>query len=195
MMKAHLTIYLCMSIAVLLAALSGCASTSGPYMPAEAAARSPLLAERLTQEAVAAIDRGDEARGEELLREALTADLYHGPAHNNLGVLYLSQGKLYEAASEFEWAKKLLPGHPDPRLNLAMTLDRAGQIDEALTEYRSALEVWPGHMPSIQAYAKCQIKHAVPQEDLPELLDRIALAGETEEWQLWGRLQAAKRGK
>ena len=33
--------------------------------------------------------------------------------HGNLGVLYLNRGELYEAASEFEWARRLLPGHPD----------------------------------------------------------------------------------
>jgi len=57
----------------------------------------------LTHEAATLID-ADPATAEKLLREALTADLYHGPAHNNLGVLYLkmSPPKLYEAASEFE---------------------------------------------------------------------------------------------
>jgi len=50
------------------------------------------------------------AEAETLLRRALTADLYHGPAHNNLGVLYLTQGKLFEAAGEFEWARGELAG-------------------------------------------------------------------------------------
>ncbi len=178
---------------ILASTLTGCASSSGPYRPASADIRSPLRAERLTQEAVAAIDRGDDARGESLLTQALTADLYHGPAHNNLGVLYLNQGKLYEAASEFEWARKLMPGHPDPRTNLAMTLERAGQIDSAMDEYRSALEVWPGHMPTIQAYARCQVKHGQPQEDLLGLVEQIALRGETPEWRQWAQLQHAKR--
>jgi len=30
----------------------------------------------------------DPAKAAELLREALTADLFFGPAHNNLGVLH-----------------------------------------------------------------------------------------------------------
>ena len=171
--------------------IGGCASTQGPYKPASADARSPLLAERLTLQAVEAMDEGDDERGEKLLLEALTADLYHGPAHNNLGVLYLRQGNLYEAASEFQWATKLIPGHSDPRMNLAMTLERAGQIDEALHEYRSALELWPGHLPTMQAYARCQVKHGVPQEDLPQLVEQIALKGETEQWRQWARQQHA----
>lgn len=169
--------------------IGGCASTQGPYKPASVDARSPLLAERLTQQAVEAMDNGDDERGEKLLLEKLTADLYHGPAHNNLGVLYLRQGNLYEAASEFQWATKLIPGHPDPRMNLAMTLERAGQIDEAMHEYRSALELWPSHLPTMQAYARCQVKNGLPQEDLPKLVEEIALRGETEAWRDWGRWQ------
>jgi len=184
----------CLYALILVSSLAGCASNSGPYQPASAGMRSPLRAERLTQEAVDAIDRGDDARGESLLTQALTADLYHGPAHNNLGVLFLQQGKLYEAATEFEWARKLMPGHPDPRTNLAMTLERAGQIDSAMDEYRSALEVWPGHMPTIQAYARCQIKHGQLQEDLPQLVEQIALRGETPEWRDWGRRQMSGQG-
>jgi tetratricopeptide (TPR) repeat protein len=110
-----------------------------------------------------------------------------------LGVLYLSQGKLYEAASEFEWARKLMPGHPDPRTNLALTLERAGQVDNALLEYRSALEIWPSHMPVIQSYAQCQIRHQNLHDDLPVLLQQIALRGETEEWRSWAKLQSAKQ--
>src|SRR5690606_18421628 len=87
--------------------------------------------------------QSDPAEAEVLLREALTKDLFFGPAHNNLGVVYLAQGKLYEAANEFEWARKLLPGNPDPRINLALCMERAGRTEEARQAYDSALEVAP----------------------------------------------------
>lgn len=172
---------------------SGCTATTGPYRTLDTTSRSPLQAERLTQEAVQAIDRGDSTRGERLLREALTADLYYGPAHNNLGVLYLSQGKLYEAATEFEWARKLMPGHPDPRLNLAMTLEQAGHIEPALNEYRAALDVWPGHIPTLQAYTRCQLRNGQLDESLVGQLEEVSLRGETDEWRSWGRLQLSKQ--
>lgn len=54
--------------------------------------------------------------------------MFNGPAHNNLGVLFLERGQLCKAANEFEWTRKLLPGHPDPRVNLALTLERAGSL-------------------------------------------------------------------
>jgi len=44
-----------------------------------------------------------------------------------------------------------MPGHPDPRMNLALTLERAGRTDEAIQTYKTALEVFPGHVPTEQA--------------------------------------------
>src|SRR5438552_2922038 len=122
--------------------LAGCGAhrRASPYAPAAEADRDGEKAQKLNAEAAKLMD-SDPAKAEKKLREALTADLYHGPAHNNLGVLYLKQGALYSAASEFEWAKKLLPGHPDPRMNLALTLERAGRTDDALATYATALEI------------------------------------------------------
>ena len=48
---------------------------------------------RYVPEAVATIADNPE-KAKTLLREALGYDLYHGAAHNNLGVLLLGEGKL-----------------------------------------------------------------------------------------------------
>lgn len=180
--------------------LAACAGTpakappaSNPYVPARDGARDPLRAQALTLEAVEVMS-GDPARAETLLCEALGADLWHGPAHNNLGVLYLRQDKLYEAASEFEWARKLMPGHPDPRMNLAFVLERAGRTDEALATYGTALEVFPGHMPTMQAMARLTVREGVEDERLDGWLREIALQGQTAEWREWALLEMARRG-
>jgi Tfp pilus assembly protein PilF len=175
--------------------LPGCAAhhpSSNPYAPQVDDDRDELKAQKLTQEAAAVLDK-DPAKAETLLRQALTADLYHGPAHNNLGVLYLKRGELYSAASEFEWARKLMPGHPDPRVNLALTLERAGRTDEALSAYASALEVYPDHLPSLEALARLQIKSGKTDARTPHALQEIALRGETERWREWARAELAKR--
>lgn len=105
-------------------------------------------------------------RAERLLRESLDADLYNGLAHNDLGVLLLQQGKLYEAAREFAWARTLMPGHPDPRVNLAIALHRGGQVEDAFQAAQSALEVRPGHLPAIQALALLSCRYDLqPAED------------------------------
>lgn len=180
---------------VCILALTGCrAAPRGSYAVQPESARNPIEAQRLTQQAVRMLDR-DPEKAERLLRDALSADIFHGPAHNNLGVIHLSRGELYEAAEEFEWARKLLPGLPDPRLNLALTLERAGRVDDAIVEYRAALDVHPGHIQTIQALTRCRLRHRPldpddaaaidPDPEVASSLRDIALRGETQEWRDW----------
>lgn len=163
--------------------MSGCASGTGPYQPADPQRRETDKAESLTRQAADLIE-SDPAEAERLLRAALTADLFHGPAHNNLGVVYLNAGKLYEAAGEFEWARKLMPGHPDPRLNLGLALERGGRIDEAIDAYRAALSLAPEHLPTAQALARCQLRHARTDAGTGTLLTMIELRGDPA-WRTW----------
>ncbi|MEN1705226.1 MAG: tetratricopeptide repeat protein [Planctomycetota bacterium] len=182
------------SIVLLLAmaAATGCQTGTGPYQPARAEARDPSRAAELTREA-ADILLSNPERAESLLREALTEDLYHGPAHNNLGVIFMQRDELYEAASEFEWARKLMPGHPDPRMNLALTLERAGRIDDAMKTYETALEVYPGHLPTIQAMTRLQLRAGLEDERTDEHLTQIVERSSDPEWREWARLRLAKR--
>lgn len=184
------------------AALASCTHTPNTaYTPLDGAQRNTALADRLNQEG-ADLMGSDPAQAEKIIREALAADLYHGPAHNNLGVLFLKQNKLYEAAGEFEWARKLLPGHPDPRLNLSLTLESAGRFDQALDHARTALQIHPGHIASIQQIARLEVLHPMAtagktpdpaaREALRESLHEIAMRGESDAWKDWARLQLIK---
>lgn len=168
--------------------LSGCAvrSHTSVYTPPSEVSRNPLQAQSLTQQAAALMDE-DPEKAEHLLRQALAADLHYGPAHNNLGVLMLQHEQLYEAAHEFEWARKLMPGHPDPRMNLALTLERAGRFKNAAEEYRAALAVYPDHLPTVQALARLQVRHGLVNDETVGYLDAIALQSETQEWREWAR--------
>lgn len=175
-------------LAGLFVVLCGCTShRSGPYSPTEPARRDTAAAERLTREAAELI-ASNPTKAEELLREALTADLFHGPAHNNLGVLFLNAGQLYEAAGEFEWARKLMPGHPDPRLNLGLALERGGRIDEAIDAYRTALALAPEHLPTLQALTRCQLRHARQDAATITNLEQIAMNAPPQ-WRSWARDQ------
>lgn len=181
---------------VLVVGGAGCSSgVHRPHTSAVDSPRNPLEAQRLTQEAASVLE-SDPGRAERLLRDALTADLFHGPAHNNLGVIYLSRDEMYLAAEEFEWARRLMPGHPDPRLNLAMTLERVGRFDDALDEYRSALEVYPGHIQTVQALTRCRLRydgeHAKHDPEVAADLQDIALRGDGPEWREWARRQLAR---
>ena len=176
-------------------AAGACRSTeAGPYSAPSADSRDGLKAAKLSREA-ADLVAADPEKAERLLREALTADLFHGPAHNNLGVVYLKHGKLYEAANEFEWARKLMPGDPEPRLNLALTLERAGHTEEAQATFKTALEVAPEHMPTIEALTALQVKSGKRDDEILARLKLISYRGETEAWRRWGRDQLARCGR
>ncbi|MFO0836559.1 MAG: tetratricopeptide repeat protein [Phycisphaerales bacterium] len=174
--------------------IMGCAQdrAASPYAGQSAGARDTARAEALNHEAADVIGM-DPARAERLLREALAADLYHGAAHNNLGTILLGQGKLYDAAAEFEWARKLLPGHPDPRHNLALTFELAGRYDDALATYAAALDVYPEHLPTIQAMVRLQVRASRADQRTAAMLDTVAMRGETNEWREWARAELAKR--
>ena len=73
-------------------------------------------------------------------------------------------------------ARKLMPGHPGPRMNLALTLEQAGRTDEAIQTYKTALEVFPGHVPTEQALAR-YVRSAATPEELDDLLSSIARQG------------------
>lgn len=155
--------------------------------------RNPQLAAELTQQAIDLMtDDSEEAM--RLLRAAIDADLYHGPAHNNLGVLLLNNGELYAAAEEFDLARRLMPGHPDPRINLGIALERGGKTSEALEAYASAIEVYPQHLPSLQALARLQIRTENTDETTESMLQIIAARGDTA-WSQWARRQLASVGQ
>jgi tetratricopeptide (TPR) repeat protein len=169
---------------------SACASPSPSSVSSEQL-RDPKRAHELTLEALEVID-DDPTAAEELLQAAVKADAYHGPAHNDLGVLYLRQSRLYEAANEFELARKLLPGNPDPRLNLGLTLERAGLYERAFDAYNAALEVSPAHIRTIQAIARLTLRTGQKSERLLGLLEDISLRGETNEWRVWAQDQMTR---
>jgi len=180
-------------LAVSLVALASCrTSATGPYSSPAESARDTSAAEKLNRKAAEFIDT-DPSNAESLLREALTKDVFCGPAHNNLGVVFLNQGKLYEAANEFEWARKLLPDSADPRVNLAITMERAGRTEDAFRSYLAALEVAPNCISAEQGAARNVISSGRTEARLAGWLKRIALEGETAEWRDWARARLVAR--
>lgn len=167
--------------------LVGCGSARGPYSDDGSAHRDIAKAERVYQEALAVIDK-DATAAEKLLRDAMGFDLYHGPAHNNLGVLLLKQGRLYDAAEEFEWARKLLPGFPEPRVNLAIALERGGKHADAIDAARTALEVRPGNLPALQTLTYIQVNQAMTDDHTLANLDRIVARSVDPLWRTWAEL-------
>ena len=85
-----------------------------------------------------------------------------------------------------------MPGHPDPRLNLALTLERAGHVAEAFAAYDAALEVAPEHVPTMQAYAKLAVRRGRHDEKVIAMLKSIELRGEDGSWRHWAQHELAR---
>lgn len=148
-------------------------------------------AESLYHEAVEVMD-SDPNKAEKLLRDALAYDAYLGKAHNNLGVLLLKQDRLFDAVEAFESARKYMPGHPEPRVNLAIALDRSGKFHEALDAARTALEVRPANIPAIETIALIHMRENLVDDTTKGHLETIATRSENPEWREWARTQLLK---
>ncbi len=172
-----------MNIIVALLMLGGCSTTS-QNLADSSNQRRPDVAARLADQATPLLGTDDEEAAS-LLLQAIQADPFCGMAHNNLGVIELNRGHLYEAATEFESARRLLPGHPGPRCNLALVYEEAGRLDDAKAAYETALEVQPGHLPSMQGLASIIVRIGASDDRLPELLENISIQSDSIEWRNW----------
>ena len=182
-----------LSLVLFVVALAACRATPvGPYTALAEGTRSTTEAEALNRRGADLI-QSDPTEAEKLLRDALTKDIFFGPAHNNLGVVYLAQGKLYEAANEFEWARKLLPGNPDPRINLALCMERAGRTEEARQAYDSALEVAPESLAAMQGAAVLVARTGCAEPRFDSWLSAIALRSEDLQWRDWALSRSKHR--
>jgi len=87
-----------------------------------------------------------------------------------------------------------MPGHPDPKLNLAITLEQAGRGKEAIAEYTAALDVYPGYLPAIQGLARAAVRDGREEARLEGWLRRIALESTEPGWREWGRAELVHDG-
>jgi Flp pilus assembly protein TadD len=80
---------------------------------------------------------------ETLCRRTLAANPEAWIAHNNLGAVLNSQGRLDDAALEYQAALALKPTDSSAHSNLGIVYARLHRYDEAIAEYHTALESAP----------------------------------------------------
>ena len=83
---------------------------------------------------------------ETLFNHALAVTASNDVAENNLGIVYLRQGKLDEAISLLQAAVDLRPDNSPAHENLAKALLQKGRVADALVHYRKLLELQPDNM-------------------------------------------------
>jgi Tfp pilus assembly protein PilF len=183
-------------ITVMLAALCGCQKQedlrSGEYktLPNDPG-RNGQVARENNAKAVEHLQKDDLSAAEKELSAALTADMFFGPAHNNLGTVYYRQKKYYQAAWEFQYAAKLMPNKAEPRNNLGMVFEAVGKLDDAAKHYEEALQIEPDTMEVVGNLAHVYVRANRKDDRTRKLLDEIVMKDTRLDWITWAREKLA----
>lgn len=153
--------------------------------------RDTDLARRDNETALELMAKEDYAGAEPLLRNALSEDVMFGPAHNNLGLVYFHQSRLYLAAWEFQYAAKLMPNQPEARNNLGLVFEAGGKLDQAIETYDQALKLEPDNAQFIGNDARARVRRGDRDKELRGLLERVVAVDTRPDWVQWARQQLA----
>jgi len=193
--RTHRT-WLLIGIAVSLSAF-GCAHTDSGRTAAEDLLNQRRQRQQQGEEAyrqgARCLRQGDLALAEERLRQAVELDPYHGPARNDLGVVYHRQGDLYQAALEFSSARNLLPDSYRPDYNLGVVLEESGRLREAAETYERALERAPDQLDVIEALARTYVRSGRERKRALELMKKALRTEQRPEWRDWLKKELQRR--
>jgi Flp pilus assembly protein TadD len=157
--------------------------------------RDTELAAKLNVQAAELLREGKLEGAETKLKAALSADLFYGPAHNNLGTLYQRQERYYEAAWEFQYATKLMPGKAQPKNNLGLVFESVGRLDESARWYEEALALEPDNVEITENLARVMVRTNRHSNRTRQLLSDIVMKERRPEWASWAREQLTMIGQ
>ncbi|MHB9080400.1 MAG: tetratricopeptide repeat protein [Pirellulaceae bacterium] len=130
-------------------------------------------------------DKGNLEKAEAALQDALIADVSYAPAHNNLGHIYFEQGRLYLAAWEFEYARRLLPESAEVANNLGLVYEAADQLPRAIEYYRMALSLDAGNPEYGGNLARALLRTNQDPAEVAALLQDLVFNDARPEWVEW----------
>lgn len=164
--------------------LVGCQSQHTPITPPR---QNSEVARVQNDAAYKLIREGKYDAAEDILKNALAADVMYGPARNNLGLVYYHRGEWYKAAWEFENAIKLMPHQPEVRNNLGLTLEEAGKLREATESYQRARELEPDNPEFIGNLARARLKQNLRDDETRRLLQELVYKDTRRTWVEWAK--------
>lgn len=141
---------------------------------------SPLLAhsqaapdqlQELFREGAQAMHAGDAAAAETAFRKAIEVDPSFAPAHLDLGLAELKEGKLLEAISSIQKSLALDPSSPGAHLFLGIAEYQSNHVEDALENLRQALKEDPQNVQALTWLGIVELNSAHP-ELAAEPLDR-----------------------
>lgn len=184
--------YRCWHCALLLVVATGCALDTPGKSQYQTIVSNPFRdgekAEHETARGIRHLEAGRLERAEKAFKDALEADVSYGPAHNNLGHIYMLQGRFYLAAWEFEYANRLMPDRIEPLVNLGLVYEQVGRLDRAHEFFRTAQTLAPQDPEVLANLARCRILQE-QTGDLPQLLSELLLYETRPDWRSWAEEQ------
>jgi predicted O-linked N-acetylglucosamine transferase (SPINDLY family) len=121
-------------------------------------------------------------------RRAIELMPYFAEAHNNIGILYFSQGNRIEAVAHYRQAVSIAPNYAEAFNNLGAALQEQTLHAEAADAYRSALRVRPRYAQAAFNLGNLIFEQA-PQEAISALKQAVTISpGFYEAWLLLGKL-------
>lgn len=152
------------------------------------------VAKTENDQAVHLLDQGKFEEAEAHLKKSVEADVMYGPAHNNLGLVYYHQGKLYPAAWEFQNAIRLMPYQPEPRNNLGLVFEKAGKITSAAEAYEKARQMEPDNPEYLANLARAKVRRGDRDVETKRLLEELVMKDSRPQWSHWARQNLYRMG-
>jgi len=147
------------------------------------------MVKHLLQKALHAYREEDQPQARKLLKELLQVDAANGLAHNTLGLVYLAEENLYNAALEFQAASRLMMSSYQPCYNLGLTFERGGQYDLAIREYNRALDRRPDELKTMENLVRVMVLKGDRGPQLGELLAKCLAEETRSQWRYWLEMQ------
>lgn len=142
-------------------------------------------ARRITAKGLRAFEKNQLDQAEKHFRQALEANTNYGPAHNNLGQVYLARHQFYLAAWEFELASNLMPERVEPIIAQGLVYELAGRLERAEAFYRLAHEMEPINPDAIGSLARIVVKTAGDPDEIRFLLGEVVFYDHRPAWIGW----------
>lgn len=163
------------------ASITACAAHSTAPAPDDAAARR-AEAMRLLAEAQKAQNASKLTEAQDLYVEALKLEPSAGAGWNNLGLVFMKQGKALEAAEAFKQAADRLPADPRPYENLGLLYGERSHAEDSLKYYMMSLERDPNWLPSLRGMSLQTRKLGRADHTILDALDRAVMLENDAGW-------------
>jgi Flp pilus assembly protein TadD len=183
-----------LNLCIVAVALSAAGCSPNPQTPTTRMIKVDADSKRDTDRARAfddqaadAIDKSDFLAAEKLLNQAILIDPEFGPAHNNLGVVYYNQSKIYVAAEQFLLAAALMPRNAEPRNGLGLVFESSGRLDDAVAYYDRARALDPGNVIYLGNSARARVRRGDRTDEVTTILTRLIGSDSRPDWNRWER--------